>query len=357
MNNTQSFIDKEVKINLGTNVVNGILTHPPSEGPYPAIILLHGSARTGVDDPYLQLNAESLVKSGFAILRYDGPGWGGKSAQRVGIETLQDRTDEAILIIKYLQSRGDIQSEKIGLWGISQGGWICQMAAASFPDVAFIIPVSGPGVSPAEQEVYRVEAQSRAEGFEEIDITKAILTRRLIVDILLEEPSYQDINQAEAVKLGPGPWDDMLALIESANSMADSRQLDEFIKILNSIRDAPWAKYLYIDQYWKMLESFPIDQWGIIKSQMRTLATMDPGDYLPKVHCPIFAIFGEADKLVPVEKSVQLYEKYLTQAGNDNVRIQVFPKADHGIFVDNYFAPGYFECIGEFLESIVKNRI
>ena len=85
MSNTPSFIDKEVTINLGENIVNGILTHPPTEGPYPAIILLHGSARTGVDDPYLKLNAENLVKSGFAILRYDGPGWGGQSFQRVGI--------------------------------------------------------------------------------------------------------------------------------------------------------------------------------------------------------------------------------------------------------------------------------
>jgi hypothetical protein len=53
----------------------------------------------------------------------------------------------------------------VGLWGISQGGWVCQIATAAPDKVAFIIPTSGSGVPPVEQKVFRVEAESKAAGF------------------------------------------------------------------------------------------------------------------------------------------------------------------------------------------------
>ncbi|UCC50773.1 MAG: hypothetical protein JSV68_16910, partial [Anaerolineaceae bacterium] len=79
--------------------------------------------------------------------------------------------------------------------------------------MAFIIPVSGPGVSPAEQEVHRVEAESKAAAFEEDEIAKAILMRRLMVDIVMEQPLYQIANQSTAIRLGDGPWDEVIELV------------------------------------------------------------------------------------------------------------------------------------------------
>jgi dipeptidyl aminopeptidase/acylaminoacyl peptidase len=34
---------------------------------------------------------------------------------------------------------------------------------------------------------------------------------------------------------------------------------------------------------------------------------------------------------VPAEKSAELYEQYLSQAGNKNFKIVVFPNADHAL--------------------------
>ena len=141
MKNKRIYIEEEVSFTVGTKDPSGILTHPTTEGPFPAIVLLHGSDRSGKEDPYYKLHAENLVQSGFAVLRYDGPGWGGGSSEGPGFETLEYRTEEAITVVKFLQSRSDIQSNAVGLWGISQGGWICQMAAAACEDIAFIIPV------------------------------------------------------------------------------------------------------------------------------------------------------------------------------------------------------------------------
>jgi hypothetical protein len=76
------------------------------------------------------------------------------------------------------------------------------MAAALYDQIAFIVPVSGPGVTPAEQEVYRVEMQSRAMGFSEDEVVKAVLIRRLVVDVFLIEPKYEAVNYDQTKRLG-----------------------------------------------------------------------------------------------------------------------------------------------------------
>ena len=335
--------------------MNGILTYPSTDGPHPAIVLLHGSDRSGKDDPYYRDHAENLVQFGFSVLRYDGPGWGGQSSDSPGFETLEYRKEEAITVVKYLQSRPDIQSNAVGLWGISQGGWICQMAAAAYAGVAFIIPVSGPGVTPAEQEVYRVEAESRAAGFDEVEISKAVLMRRLMADIVLENQIYVEINQSESVRLDSGPWDKVMDLVYGAEPIDPVNEFEKVLDLLQAVKDQAWTKFLHLDQVIPMFENLPPHAWEMAKGQMRAVLEVNPADFLTKVHCPVLAIFGEADTSVPVEKSVALYKKYLGEAGNDTVTIKVFPNASHTIKVDDQYAPGYFETINTWLANLTFN--
>ena len=346
--------DPEPKIEVVTYMaagieLDGILTLPLEEGPHPAIALLHGSDRSRKEDPYYKEHAENLVQSGFAILRYDGPGWGGKSTQNLGFETLESRTEEAIGVVKYLQSRPDIQADRIGLWGISQGGWICQMAAAASEDVAFIIPVSGPGVTPAEQEIFRVEAESRAAGFEPNEIAKAVLMRRLMIDTIFTKPVHQEVNQSESQRLGGGPWDEMMAIVYSAQPVDPMLEFSKVLELLNTIKDESWTKSLHLDQVIPMFENLPPQAWEMAKTQMQAVQEVDPADFLTKVKCPVLAIFGEADTSIPVEKSVALYKQYLREAGNQDVTIKVFPKASHTIKVGDDFASGYFNTINNWL--------
>ena len=324
--------------------LKGILMFPDSESPYPAIVLLHGSDRSSMNDPYYVKHAEKLVGSGFAVLRYDGPGW--KS------ETLEYRTEEALAAVKYLQSRPDIKSSVVGLWGVSQGGWICQMAAATSDDVAFIIPVSGPGVTPAEQEVYRVESESRAAGFDHDEIAKAVLMRRLMIDTVLVEPMYQEINMYEAQRL----WDEhcrKLTGLAYAQTPVDF--IDEFrsvVEIFKAIKDERWAKFLYLDQVLSMLNNVPPQAWDMVKAQMQAVMEENPADFLTKVNCPVLAIFGENDTSIPVDKSISLYKQYLGEAGNKALTVKVFPNANHTIRVGETFAPGYFDLMLDWLGNL-----
>ncbi len=111
-----------IEFSHGNMQLHGILTLPGNKGPWPALVLLHGSSR-GTESAY-EVYAQELVKSGYAILRYDSPGKGLSTGSTFG-ETFETRVEEALSAIAFLESRQDIQAGAIGLWGISQGGWIC----------------------------------------------------------------------------------------------------------------------------------------------------------------------------------------------------------------------------------------
>jgi len=352
MKNIVVFTEEAVSFTAVGVQIAGLLTLPTTPAPYPALVLLHGSDRSLKEDPYYTTHAEKLVKSGFAVLRYDGPGWGGQTAQNSGFETLESRTEEAVAIVKYLQTRPDIQADKVGLWGISQGGWICQMAATASDKVAFIIPTSGPGVTPAEQEVFRIEAESKAAGFSDNEVRKATLIRRLMVDIVLDKPVYTGINQAEAERLGPGPWGEVVDLVYGSQPVESNVEFENVLKLFHTIEGEAWTKALHLDQVIPMFDNLPPQTWEMAKGQMRAVLDVNPADFLTKVHCPVLAIFGEDDTSIPVAKSVALYQQYLKEAGNEDVTIKIFPKASHTIQVDGYFAPGYFDTINTWLSNL-----
>lgn len=349
-----TMMEEAVRFSVQGKALDGILTLPNAAAPHPALVLLHGSDRSGRDDPYYAGHAARLVESGCAVLRYDGPGWGG-GASGGGFETLDYRTQEALAALSYLQSRPDIRADAVGLWGVSQGGWICQMAAAASADVAFIIPVSGPAVMPAEQEVYRVEAESRAAGFAEDEVAKAVLLRRLLVDGVLAAPLYRELNQAEARRLGEGAWSDLTALTYDAKPNDPTVEFGKVVEILQSIEGEHWAKFLHLDDVLAMLGSLPPPAWEMAKAQMRAVMAADPADFLTQVHCPVLAIFGEKDTSIPVEKSVGLYEQYLRQAGNEAFTLRVFPNASHTIRVGDAFADGYFDLMVNWLRELCSD--
>jgi len=336
----------EVTFPSGPNSLYGILTLPDSEGPYPALVLLHGSDRSEAEN-YKEY-AHELVKAGYAILRYDSPGKGKSPGNTFG-ETFDQRVAEALNAIAYLEARPDIKPDRIGLWGISQGGWICQMAAAQSTKVSFIIPVSGPGVTVAEQELFRVEAESRNAGFSEEDVKKAVLVRRLLLDEILSEPRYTELNTEEAHSLGEGPWDSLLKLAYPEAKLESGEELQALINILQEIHKESWSAFIGTRQVLPMLESLPAETLPSVKAMMESALFIDPASYLSRIHVPVLAIFGEKDASVPVKISIEIYKTSLKNAGNKDLAIKVFPEANHIIHVGNQPAYGFYSTMVEWL--------
>ena len=340
---SNSYSEEEVSFTDGRNQLSGILTKPLKNGPHPAIVLLHGSERKGVDYQFYNDHSQNLVESSYAVLRYDSPGVGKSTGSIIG-ENLDHRAKEAVSAVEYLQSRDDIVRNQIGLWGHSQGGWICQKAAAMSDKVSFIIPVSGPGVSVEIQEVYRVEMQSRGAGLTDEDVNKAVLMRRLLVDLVLSEPRYHQINVKDSETLGDGPWADLLDICYGSKESPEN-ELSSVIDVFEATKDELWAQFLHLEQIVQIFRELPPEQWPPIKESYNKMMIEDPADSLSKVKVPVFAVFGEMDQYLPVEKSIELYRRYLTEAGNKDFSFKVFLGADHSIKVEGEYAEGYFEAL------------
>ena len=74
---------------------------------------------------------------------------------------------------------------------------------------------------------------------------------------------------------------------------------------------------------------------------------------MEKVSCPVLAIFGEGDTVVPVNDSISVFEEALKKAGNKDYTIKVFPAANHRVMVDDEYAEGYFDTMtGWLLERL-----
>jgi dienelactone hydrolase len=130
----------------------GTLTVPAGPGPHPAIVFVHGSG-PGPRESYA-VEADRFAREGIATLAYDKRGSGASTGdwRQVGFDEL---AEDVLAGVRFLRQDKRIRADQVGLFGISQAGWIIPLAASRSPDVAFLVPVSGAAVTPAEQELWR----------------------------------------------------------------------------------------------------------------------------------------------------------------------------------------------------------
>jgi dipeptidyl aminopeptidase/acylaminoacyl peptidase len=153
----------------GDVTLAGTLDIPAGEGPFPAIVTIHGSGEVTRHDFYNLNFSYFFVQHGYAVLRYDKRGVGESTGeyQGVGTEdgeaTLNDLADDALAGVEYLKNHELIDPDMIGLVGHSQAGWIIPLAASKSSDIAFVIISSGPTIS-LGQEIYYSDLVEVGEG-------------------------------------------------------------------------------------------------------------------------------------------------------------------------------------------------
>lgn len=135
--------EEEVIFQNGDVTLAGKLLIPSTKGPHPAVILLHGSGpqdRNG-ERSEIRWVADHFARHGIAALIYDKRGLGvAGSTGNLATATFSDFADDALAGLKLLQGRHEINPRQIGMWGISQAGWVmltatlCQrISRSSFP--------------------------------------------------------------------------------------------------------------------------------------------------------------------------------------------------------------------------------
>jgi uncharacterized protein len=135
------------------------LERPAGTGPFPAIVMGHGSGT--VTRHQGSSLARRLVDAGFAVLRYDkrGVGDSGGVYETAGNVANSERVfpilaGDMLAGVEFLKTRSDVDPSRIGLFGVSQAGWIIPLAASRSSDVKFMILVVGPTVSVGVENYY-----------------------------------------------------------------------------------------------------------------------------------------------------------------------------------------------------------
>ena len=65
-----------------------------------------------------------------------------------------DLAGDALAAVRFARNRGDFDPSKVGLIGMSQGGWIAPVAAAEDDEISFVVSMSGSTVTTDEQLLY-----------------------------------------------------------------------------------------------------------------------------------------------------------------------------------------------------------
>lgn len=297
-----------VRIPFGDVTLAGTLHTPEVPGPHPALVMLQGS---GPDDRdawgYFPPIRDRFLATGLAVLSWDKQGVG-ESTGDWQQQTFSDRADEALTALGWLRDRDEIDATRTGIWGHSQGGWIGPIAAARDDSVSFLIVNSGPGVDVIEQDLYGVEHTLRQKGASDEDVAQA--------------GSYMREIHAAAIQAMP---------------------YEQFVtSVMEPARGTPGFGYFG--------EVDP-GLWAFLVLNLRE--PYDPVQSLERITCPVLAIFGERDTLVPVARSVRIFKETLTKAGSRDVTIRVFPDADHRIHSNDPhgFADGYLELMKSWLSK------
>jgi len=153
----------------------GTLTLPEGNGPFPAVVLVHGSGpndrdeRIGDSHTFRDI-AWGLAEKGIAALRYDKRTFvhGAKCAEQKNL-TLNDETvDDAVLAVKLASQIQEINSGKVFVIGHSLGGYALGRIAESATGAAGFVSLAG-AARPLED---LIQEQFSSKGLPENDMKK-----------------------------------------------------------------------------------------------------------------------------------------------------------------------------------------
>ena len=287
-----------------------------AEKPKGVIILVHGSG-DGPRRAY-DLWTNFFLSREWAVVVYDKRGSGSSTGDwhEANFNLL---ADDARKVVRWVRAQRELFGLRIGLWGVSQAGWIIpQLAADDLVDFAI---VQAGATTPSDEFIrLTLESELRAYEFSPEEIAKA------------QEYYALDV----AVSRGTQPY--------SALAAAYKKAVAEGAEWLLKAPDQPGSPD---------------------RRFMAAIAGFDPAPYWRKVHIPLLVLFGGKDHVVPVGPNRARLETLLAETGNTQTRIVVLEPDNHlnlvaktGVRTEypslNHFDPAYFDTLSRFLEEMSK---
>jgi len=294
----------------GDITLQGKLLRPAGAGPFPAVVLAHGS---GPATRHMGFFDAFFVHQGFAVLSFDKRGVG-KSSGDWRTAALEDLAADVVAGAEHLRSRPDIASNRVGIHGGSQGGWVGALAAARDPRTAFLLVTCGSGVTVSENVAFEAEGRLRQAGFRGAELREGMAFAR-------------DIG---ALATAGTPWEEMDRRFQALKGRAWS----EHVFPGGLPKNSPW--------------------WGWYRLNGAVDATVALGS----VRCPVAWFLADRDWNVPPARSRDRLRRVLKGRGS----LRTFGPASHMMLEArtghdderasmHRFTPGYWEAMAHFLAA------
>lgn len=311
---------EEIVFHSGPFKIVGDLKTPSANGPHPVVVFVHGDGpndrTSGRTYPPIM---ERMLNAGYATFAWDKPGTGESTGKFDHGKVIEQRAQIVLDAIATLKERDDVDRSGIGLWGISQAGYVMPRVLSRSRDVAFMVAVSCPGEPGAEQGCYLVTAQAVCAG----------LPR----------------EQAGQVK-------SLLSAASRAQTYA------EHVKYKSALAEYPALKA--ITELGFRVGVSPEEDWHADDLRGEYYA-FDPIDVIEQTAIPVLAFFGEKDTQADPVQGTQAYQAALERAGNPNFLVKLIPGTDHNIILsetgclkerENRPAVGWTNYAPEYLDTL-----
>jgi dipeptidyl aminopeptidase/acylaminoacyl peptidase len=153
---------ERVEIPFEGKFLFGVLRKPASVEQPPVMIMAMGLDSTKEETEAYE---QPFLARGVATLAFDGPGQG-EGEYRFAIRGDYEVAVKAVA--DFVESRRDLDTSKLGLWGVSLGGYYAPRSAAFEPRIKACISLAGPydwaeawdGLPELTREAFRVRSKS-----------------------------------------------------------------------------------------------------------------------------------------------------------------------------------------------------
>lgn len=219
-NHPENYIEKQITIGEESFTLPGVLTIPKGDGPFPVVILVHGSGPNDMDETLYAIKpfrdiAVGLANHGVAVLRYDKRTntHAIKASMDPKFTIMEETVLDANLAVKALKSIPKVDDNNIFVLGHSQGGYALPLILENDKnqEIKGAIGVAGPTgkfhdllLWQMEQALLRAEKMNAPK--EQIDAAKAQVEWLKSQIALLEDPQYSRDNLPPEFQLQPPYW-------------------------------------------------------------------------------------------------------------------------------------------------------
>lgn len=327
---------KEIYFKSGELTLRGKLTMPPGEGPFPVVIMIHGSeAYSAVD--YYSLPYR-LAAHGIAGFKFDKRGTGLSEGEYT--QHFPTLANDVVAAANMLKTKQPIDSSRINLAGFSQGGWVAPLVAQKI-DIQSIMVGYGCAIPVPREDRWGYVYQLLDKGFGQQEIEIADEMNRQL-DKIIENGD-------------DSAWDRLFELRDQNIDKSWFRAIAGSDSLLGTVAEkalgsgasftpnAAWK--VYFD--WKRGDGPNFNR------------SYQPLDILKNIDTPSLWLLAGEDSSVPTTETTEVLE--VLQKMGKKIEFKVYAQAEHGnvLFhkdetgqrVYTGYAPSYYSDMVEWFKS------